>query len=70
MSVYCTNAEIIDLISERNFGKATKRLFELQKEQWQMLTTGYKSLETVKSKSFQFDGFKIKAQFKDRKSVV
>jgi len=63
MSVYCTNAEIIDLISERNFGKATKRLFELQKEQWQMLATGYKSLETVKSKSFQFDGFKIKAQF-------
>jgi ATP adenylyltransferase/5',5'''-P-1,P-4-tetraphosphate phosphorylase II len=63
MSVYCTNAEVIDLISERNFGKATKLLFELQKAQWQMLATGYKSLETVKLKSFQFDGFKIKAQF-------
>jgi hypothetical protein len=28
-----------------------------------MLSSGFKSLETVKSKSFQFDGFKIKAQF-------
>ncbi|MCK7525319.1 MAG: DUF4922 domain-containing protein [Ignavibacteriales bacterium] len=38
-------------------------MFEIQKEQWPMLNAGFKSLDTVKSKSFQFDGYKIKAQF-------
>lgn len=28
-----------------------------------MLTAGFSALKTVKAKSFQFDGYKIKAQF-------
>lgn len=63
MKVITEDLSIIKLITENNFSDASKQLFEIQKEQWQMLATGYKSLETVKSKSFQFDGFKIKAQF-------
>ncbi|HRP91409.1 MAG TPA: DUF4922 domain-containing protein [Ignavibacteriaceae bacterium] len=54
---------IKNLIDENDFSDAAKRLFDIQKEQWQMLKTGVQSLATVKSKSFQFDGFKIKAQF-------
>jgi hypothetical protein len=54
---------IQSFLKENNFSDAAKRLFEIQKEQWPMLNAGFKSLETVKSKSFQFDGYKIKAQF-------
>ena len=59
-----TNDQIIkNFVKENNFSDAAKWLFEIQKEQWSMLTDGFKSLDTVKSKTFQFDGFKIKAQF-------
>jgi ATP adenylyltransferase/5',5'''-P-1,P-4-tetraphosphate phosphorylase II len=54
---------ILNFLKENNFSDAANQLFEIQKEQWPMLNAGFKSLETVKSKSFQFDGYKIKAQF-------
>lgn len=54
---------ILSFLKENNFSDAAKRLFEIQKEQWPMLNAGFKSLDTVTSKSFQFDGYKIKAQF-------
>ena len=63
MKILSADKTILSLINENNFSDAAKRLFEIQKEDWQMLRVGVQSLETVKSKSFQFDGFKIKAQF-------
>jgi hypothetical protein len=63
MKVLTKDPIIKNLIGENNFSDALKRLFEIQKEQWPMLNSGFKSLATVKSKSFLFDGFKIKAQF-------
>lgn len=63
MKILSDDQLIIDFTKENNFSEAAKRLFEIQKEQWPLLNTGVKSLETVKSKSFQFDGYKINAQF-------
>ena len=63
MKVLTEDLLIKNFVEENNYSDAAKRLFEIQKEQWQMLTEGYESLSTVKSKEFQFDGFKIKAQF-------
>lgn len=63
MKVLTEDSLINNYVGDNNFSDAAKRLFEIQKEQWQMLTAGYETLSTVKSKSFQFDGFKIKAQF-------
>ncbi len=63
MKVLTEDLLIKNLIEENNFSDAAKRLFEIQKKQWQMLAQGYETLNTVKSKSFQFDGYKIKAQF-------
>ena len=63
MKILSDDQLILILTKENNFSDAAKRLFEIQKEQWSLLNTGFKSLETVKSKSFQFDGFRIKAQF-------
>jgi len=61
--VYTNNPEILKLVEENYYSDAAKLLFEVQKKEWQMLETGYKTLETVKTKSFQYDGFKIKVQF-------
>jgi len=63
MKILSDDQLIFNLVKENNFSDAAKRLFELQKEQWSMLNAGFKSLDTVRSKSFQFDGYKIKAQF-------
>lgn len=63
MKVLSEDSAIKNFIRENNFSDAAKRLFEIQSKDWPMLTSGFKSLETIKSKSFQFDGFKIKAQF-------
>jgi ATP adenylyltransferase/5',5'''-P-1,P-4-tetraphosphate phosphorylase II len=61
--LYINNSEILKLVDEKNYSDAAKQLLEIQKKQWPMLAAGYNSLDTVKSKSFQFDGFKINAQF-------
>jgi ATP adenylyltransferase/5',5'''-P-1,P-4-tetraphosphate phosphorylase II len=63
MNTLTEDPVIKKFIEDDNFADAAKRLFELQKDQWSMLAAGFKSLDTIKSKSFQFDGFKIKAQF-------
>ncbi|HEX9251007.1 MAG TPA: DUF4922 domain-containing protein [Ignavibacteriaceae bacterium] len=63
MGMFSEDKLILKLVDENNFSDAAKRLFELQSEEWSMLNTGFKSLETVRLKSFQFEGYKIKAQF-------
>jgi ATP adenylyltransferase/5',5'''-P-1,P-4-tetraphosphate phosphorylase II len=63
MNVLTNNQIIIDFVYQNLFADATRHLFETQKIDWSMLALGYKSLEDVKTKSFQFDGFTIKAQF-------
>ncbi len=63
MKILSDDQLIFNLVEENNYSDATARLFEIQKEHWPMLNAGFKSLDTVRSKSFQFDGYKIKAQF-------
>ena len=63
MKIFSDDRSILKFVDENNFSDAAKWLFELQSEDWPMLNAGFKSLETVRSKSFQFDGYKIKAQF-------
>jgi len=63
MRILSEDQLIFNLIEENNYSDATARLFEIQKEHWPMLNAGFKSLDTERSKSFQFDEYKIKAQF-------
>lgn len=63
MKVFTDNATINNYIEQNNYSDAAKALFEIQANEWPMLKTGVSTLKTVKVKSFQFDGFKIKAQF-------
>lgn len=63
MSVLTEHTEILELLNQGLIASATKLLFEKQKQEWPMLSSGYDSLSNVKVKSFQFDGYKIKVQF-------
>lgn len=63
MKVISEDIIIKKYIDENNFSEALRQLFDIQKEEWSMLASGFKSLGTAKSKSFQFNGFKLKAQF-------
>src|ERR1035438_1564551 len=51
------------LIEQNNFNDAAKRLLEQQKETWPILKSGYNSLNSVKTKRIQFDGFTFIVQF-------
>jgi hypothetical protein len=63
MKVFTDNPAVNNFIEQNNYSDAAKALFEIQASEWPMLKTGVSTLETVKVKSFQFDGFKLKAQF-------
>ncbi|NWF89704.1 MAG: DUF4922 domain-containing protein, partial [Ignavibacteriaceae bacterium] len=55
--------EIDEMISSSNFAEAAKQLLAKQKETWKQLADGYESLKQIKTKTFQFDGFRMKVQF-------
>ncbi|MDY0081791.1 MAG: DUF4922 domain-containing protein [Ignavibacteriaceae bacterium] len=63
MKVFTDNSIIKNYIDQKNYSDAAKTLFGIQINDWLMLKDGVRSLETVKTKSFRFDEFKIKAQF-------
>ena len=56
------NQQIKELIKQNNFSDAAKRLIERQKETWATLASGYNSLNFIKSKIIQFDGFRFVIQ--------
>jgi hypothetical protein len=61
--VILKNAIVDKLISNYDFADAAKQLLESQKQTWKQLRDGYASLEQLKTKIFQFDGFRMKVQF-------
>jgi hypothetical protein len=56
--------EDINIYSSKNdFANAAKILLDQQRSNWPQLKEGYQSLESLKTKSFQFPGFEIRLQF-------
>ena len=63
-----TNKQVIALLKENDYANAAKLLIQTQICEWDKLEKGYKNLSSVKTKTFQFDGFKIKIQL-NRKRI-
>ena len=55
--------EVENLIGQNNYTATAKYLFTSQLKSWEMLHKNYDALIKVQTKSFWFDGFKIKVQF-------
>ncbi|HSW55354.1 MAG TPA: DUF4922 domain-containing protein [Ignavibacteriaceae bacterium] len=57
------DVEVRSLISNNDYSSAADYLFNSQLNSWQLLKNNYNALQNVQSKSFWFDGFKLKVQF-------
>lgn len=62
-NIFIKNKLIEELIANYDFGGAAKQLLEDQKKTWNQLRVGYESLRDIRTKTFQFDGFRMKVQF-------
>ena len=64
-----TDPKILDFIKENNYADAANILLAIQKISWKQLSEGYKSLNDIKLKNIQFDGYVIKVQFNPKRLV-
>ena len=58
-----SEAELAPFVSEGGQAGKAHGLLLQQKGVWDLLRTGYDSLQSVRTKAFEFDGFQIKVQF-------
>jgi len=57
-----TNKQVLTFLNESDYANAVKLLLQIQINEWDKLEEGYKNLSSLKTKTFWFDGFKIKIQ--------
>lgn len=57
------DVQIESLLSDNNYAAAADYLFSSQLNNWELLKKNYNTLKNVQTKSFWFDGFKLKVQF-------
>jgi ATP adenylyltransferase/5',5'''-P-1,P-4-tetraphosphate phosphorylase II len=57
-----TNKQVLTFLNENDYANAVKLLLQTQINEWDKLEEGYKNLSSLKTKTFWFDGFKIKIQ--------
>ena len=63
-------ADVIKELTDANdYSGAAKLLLEQQKKDWHLLYEGYKSLEAVQSRDFDFDSFKVNVQFNPKRII-
>lgn len=61
--VVFTSPDVEELIKEKNYSDALVILLRNQKLDWDLLSKGFDSLQHIKTKTFQFEGFNIDVQF-------
>lgn len=55
--------QIENLISNKSYADAADYLFNSQVNSWEFMKKNYDALKNIQTKSFWFDGFKLKVQF-------
>ena len=57
------DSELAPFVPGAGEANKARALLAQQKGAWEMLRTGYDTLQSVRTKAFEFDGFQIKVQF-------
>ncbi|MCW8804226.1 MAG: DUF4922 domain-containing protein, partial [Ignavibacteriaceae bacterium] len=57
------DVEVRSLISNNDYTSAADYLFNSQINRWELMKMNYDALNNIQSKSFWFEGFKLKVQF-------
>lgn len=58
-----SETELAPFVSGNDLASKAHALLLQQKGVWEMLRTGYETLQSVRTRAFEFDGFQIKVQF-------
>lgn len=61
--VLISDTELLDYSKDQSLAERTRGLVLHQKQNWDIASAGYKSLDTIEFRAFEFDGFIIKIQF-------
>ncbi|MGE5680832.1 MAG: DUF4922 domain-containing protein [Bacillota bacterium] len=62
-NMYITDSELQTFLTDETQAGKAKALLAEQKTVWELLRKGYESLDSVETRTFDFDGFQIKIQF-------
>ncbi len=57
------DSELAPFVAGTGEANKARALLAQQKGAWELLRTGYETLQSVRTKAFEFDGFQIKVQF-------
>jgi hypothetical protein len=66
---FLRDIQVENFISNNNYVGAAEHLFNFQLNSWELLKKNYEALKTVQTKSFWFNGFKIKVQFNKERII-
>jgi len=66
---FLRDIQVENFINNNNYVAAAEHLFNSQLNSWEFLRKNYEALRTVQTKSFWFDGFKIKVQFNKERLI-
>jgi len=58
-----SETELAPFVSGNDLASKAHALLLQQKGVWEMLRTGYETLQSVRTRAFEFDGFQVKVQF-------
>ena len=58
-----SETELAPFVSGNDLASKAHALLLQQKRVWEMLRTGYETLQSVRTRAFEFDGFQVKVQF-------
>ncbi len=61
--IFFSDSQIQNLISQKDYSSAADYLFNSQLKSWSLMNKNYDALKNIQTKSFWFEGMKLKVQF-------
>ncbi len=61
--------QTLNLISQKDYSSAADYLFSSQLKSWSLMRKNYAALNNIQTKSFWFDGMKLKVQFNPERII-
>ena len=61
--IVISNGELAPFVKNHDAASKAAGLLQQQRMVWELLRKGYDSLQSVKTRAFEFDGFQVKVQF-------
>ena len=67
--IFFSDSQIQNLISQKDYSSAADYLFNSQLKSWSLMNKNYDALKNIQTKSFWFEGMKLKVQFNPERII-